>query len=574
MRQNTRTTRPRARTPLATSATPDAVTGEGAPAYSRDLRTALFTLAVTNMGGEDTFYESGAARSSRYTVLIHAIAPHDPAFVSNLLPWLRQHANLRTAPLQGAIEFGRALDEMACAGRAGEPLCSASPARWFADERWYCDRHRPASAVQYHPRKVLASTLQRADEPGEALAYWTSTYGRKLPEWVKRGISDGTIRLWTEYAAAKYDSPERAWRMADVLELCHPGDRRGSRQRLREFQRALFPWLIERRHNRPSARTPSNALPMLTARNALFATPVADRPRVVRNPELLAAAGITHEALAGFLQGPMDSAAWEAVLPQMGYAALLKSLRRLEEAGLDRHVRDEVCRRLTDPDEVARSRQFPYRFLSAYLALQGDTFRAALGDGLDLATRNIRALPGNTLVVIDASGSMGSTITEKSAVQRWQLGALFAYAVAATAPRSVDVVAFGTISAHAAPLQPGGSVLRSVERFRDDFMVGYRLGHGTNTASAVAQHYAGHDRVVVFTDDQAHDGDPGGQVPRTTPVYLFDLAGNAVGSFATGPNRHLVAGFTDAAFSMIRSVERARDARWPWEENDTLPTAR
>jgi hypothetical protein len=35
-------------------------------------------------------------------------------------------------------------------------------------------------------------------------------------------------------------------------------------------------------------------------------------------PERLAAAGITWEALAGWLQGPMGAKAWEAVIPSMG----------------------------------------------------------------------------------------------------------------------------------------------------------------------------------------------------------------------------------------------------------------
>jgi hypothetical protein len=48
----------------------------------------------------------------------------------------------------------------------------------------------------------------------------------------------------------------------------------------------------------------------------------------------LAAAGVTWEALAGWLQGPMDKAAWEAIIPSMGVMALARNLRNFDEAGV------------------------------------------------------------------------------------------------------------------------------------------------------------------------------------------------------------------------------------------------
>jgi hypothetical protein len=39
--------------------------------------------------------------------------------------------------------------------------------------------------------------------------------------------------------------------------------------------------------------------------------------------------------------------------------ALLRNLRNFDDAD----VGDEVAAKLSDPDEIARSRQFPYRFV-------------------------------------------------------------------------------------------------------------------------------------------------------------------------------------------------------------------
>jgi hypothetical protein len=38
----------------------------GAPGYPRDAKGELFLLAVSNMVGEDTFYEASGARDSRF----------------------------------------------------------------------------------------------------------------------------------------------------------------------------------------------------------------------------------------------------------------------------------------------------------------------------------------------------------------------------------------------------------------------------------------------------------------------------------------------------------------------------
>ena len=52
---------------------------------------------------------------------------------------------------------------------------------------------------------------------------------------------------------------------------------------------------------------------------------------------------MTWEArFAGRLQGPTSARLWEAVIPSMGYMALLRNLRNFDEAG----VADEVAARV------------------------------------------------------------------------------------------------------------------------------------------------------------------------------------------------------------------------------------
>jgi hypothetical protein len=55
---------------------------EGGPAYSRDVKGDLFLLAVTNMVGEDTFYEPAGERDERFRDLVHAAVDEDADWVA------------------------------------------------------------------------------------------------------------------------------------------------------------------------------------------------------------------------------------------------------------------------------------------------------------------------------------------------------------------------------------------------------------------------------------------------------------------------------------------------------------
>jgi hypothetical protein len=63
-----------------------ALTYERGPAYARDARSELFLLAVTNMVGEDTFYEAAGARDERFCDLVHAAVAEDADWVARFVP--------------------------------------------------------------------------------------------------------------------------------------------------------------------------------------------------------------------------------------------------------------------------------------------------------------------------------------------------------------------------------------------------------------------------------------------------------------------------------------------------------
>lgn len=395
--------------------------------------------------------------------------------------------------------------------------------------------------------------LLRPDEPGELLGYWTATYGRAVPKPVKRGVADAVRRLYNARSLLKYDTASKGYRFGDILNLVHAAP-----DPARPWQGELFRYALDRRHH-PDTAVPPAGDPVLSAHRALMALPVGERRAVVLAPdgaERLAAAGLTWEALAGWLQGPMDRAAWEAVIPSMGAMALVRNLRNFDEAGVSDEVAARVAAKVSDPEAVAKSRQFPFRYLAAYRHAPSLRWAYPLERALGHSLANVPALGGRTLVLVDRSGSMWSPLSERSRLNRADAAAIFGTALALRAA-DADLVQFGTGSAPVTH-RAGESVLKVLGRFGD-------LG-GTNTADAVRRHYRGHDRVLIVTDEQtSYGGDPTSLIPAEVPVYTWNLAGYRVGHGPSGDaNRHVFAGLTDAAFRMVPLLEAGRDARWPW----------
>ncbi|MFI1351987.1 TROVE domain-containing protein [Streptomyces sp. NPDC020898] len=503
-------------------------TYQGGRGRERDERSELFLLSIANFVAQKTFHESGEDRDDRFAALVRRLAVTDPAWTAGLLGWLRGEGNLRTAAIVGAAEYVKArLD-------AGVTEATDGPSN----------------------RQVIDSVLRRPDEPGELLAYWTSRYGRNIPKPVKRGIADAVRRLYSGKSLLKYDTASKGYRFGDILNLVHAAP-----DPAKPWQGELFQYALDRRHNPDTAVVPKS-LPVLAAHRDLMALRPAKRRKVVTGAsgaERLADAGMTWEALAGWLQGPMDRAAWEAVIPSMGAMALVRNLRNFDEAGVSDEVAARVAAKISDPAEVARSRQFPFRYLAAYRHAPSLRWSYPLEQALGHSLANVPVLSGRTLVLVDRSGSMFySRLSERSELTRADAAAIFGSALALRAA-DADLVEFGT-SSNRVKYRKGESVLKVLDRFGD-------LG-GTDTTEAVRRHYRRHDRVLIVTDEQyaySRHGDPTEQVPSDVPVYTWNLAGYQAGHGPSGAgNRHTFGGLSDAAFRMVPLLEGARDADWPW----------
>jgi hypothetical protein len=490
------------------------LTHEGAPAWAKDAKTGLFTLAVSSMTAENTFYEDAQSRDSRLRDLVREITGTDPGFIESLVPWLRNVANMRSAPIVIAAEY----------------CLAAGPNR----------------------RSVVNSAMARADEPAEFVGYWmVRTGGKTFPGGVQRGLNDAIQRLYTEYGALKYDSGRNSVRMGDVVNLVHPKPKD-------VWQGSLFHYLLDKRHH-GDLRMDTEELPMIHDRLFLQDIPEGKRREYLKSgefKEVAKTAGITWEWISGWLPGGMDAEAWESVIPQMGYMALLRNLRNFDEAEISEEAKTYIKAELVDPEKVAKSRQFPFRFWSAWAATQTVEWGPVLEKALELSVQNVPEFEGKTLVLVDVSASMtGMTYSKRGTVKPSDVAALFGAAVYAKNPKDTRVAVFGDRSAEVTP-KATGSMLRNMEVFRQN----HGVGHGTNLRNAAQTQYRGEDRVVIFTDMQTHDG---GVSDLAQYTHYFDLGGYAAAPDPVGVNgTFMYGGFTDATFRQMALHEVTRRSDW------------
>lgn len=489
------------------------LTHQGGAGYApSDAHVELFNAAVSGLLA-DQFYESGDARIKRLMALVPKC---DPDWLANFITWLRDDAHMRSASVVLAGEYARAKFPNA--------------------------------------RSVVASALKRPDEPGEMIAYWHAMYGRKLPAAVKRGVADACVRLYNEVGALRYDGSSKAFRLGDVIELVHP-------KPTAEWQSSLFKFLLDRRRHTPTAHP--GVLPKVSKTLMVENIPQENRtPGRLR--ELLADRDVVFswERAAGWVNGGMSAEVWEALIPTMGYLALLRNLNNFDRARIGSVAAAEVARRLTDADEVAKSKVLPFRFLTAYKALEADTYKVALSIAADLSVQNMPRLAGRTIILVDCSGSMSNSVGTGKSRQPLTLSELAGFMAEAVAGNCEEAV----IYTYNYAITSGAAVKSHVNLLRRVADPKYRPNGGTHTWDCVSEALRlskGADRVIVFTDEQSGDADRG----EATTVITWNLAGYQPHHAAHGKrNRLHVAGYSDAVLQTLPSViALGSTGRWPWE---------
>ena len=249
--------------------------------------------------------------------------------------------------------------------------------------------------------------------------------------------------------------------LRDVLRLARPTPPDNAR-------RALFGWLTDKPVGKwlpaTEADLPEEVLALAAFRKAESA-----------EAQLLILGNLhaRWDLLADSAKGP---AVWAAIARKMGPQALRMNLNTLVRQGVigldaNREIVDQIAERLADPDEIRRSRQFPYQFLAAYLNANDGVpqkIKTSLHAAAEIACGNVPELPGPVVIGLDVSGSMGSAVTGRrgrgatSKMRCVDVAALFAAAILRRNPDSV-VIPFDT-AAYEAGVDPTDSVLSLAQR--------------------------------------------------------------------------------------------------------------
>lgn len=481
-------------------------THNGAPGFTPgDPHVELFNLAVSGMLA-DNFYEKGQAQIERIRQLVPQCATD---WLVSFVTWLRLDAGMRSAPLVIAAEMAK-------------------------------------DGSRERRRKIVNAALQRADEPAEFIAYWGSI---TLPAGVQRGLSDAMQRLYTERSLLKWDGNDRPWRFGDVIEVVHPKPKDAT-------QKALYRYALDRRRH-PHAEIPEELRGIHESRYA-DRLPESERRRYLERhgiPKLW-----SWERLAGWLPGGMDAQAWEAAIPNMGLIALVRNLNNFDRAGIGDAARASVESKISDPIRIIESGIMPHQFLTAYHSMETDNWKLVLARCVESALRNLPWFGGDVLIMVDCSGSMDDPVGDGKSrlpLTRSQLAGFMAEALARRFD-SATIVPYGNQARGAYTPQKHVPILRAAadKRYAAD------MG-GTYTWLNTVKAYGGQSRVIVITDEQAHDSDTGA---IKVPVITWNVAGYRPHHANHGtPNRAFVAGIGDQAFKVLPSLISRSQARWPWE---------
>jgi 60 kDa SS-A/Ro ribonucleoprotein len=186
--------------------------------------------------------------------------------------------------------------------------------------------------------------------------------------------------------------------------------------------------------------------------------------------------------------------AWTRLLAEnkLGALALLRNLRNMREAG----VEDEfvlAALRAANPGRV-----LPFRFLAA--ARYCPQWEAALEQLMLQSVAEQQKLTGKTVVLVDVSGSMNWALSKRSEMKRTDAG----YGLAVLLREIGERVAVYSFSNHLVevPARRGFALRDAIEASQAHN--GTYLGRAVEELNATERY----DRLIVITDEQAHDTVP------------------------------------------------------------------
>lgn len=365
-------------------------------------------------------------------------------------------------------------------------------------------------------KDFYSAVVYRPDDMMEILSYHTSKNG-KVTNSMKKGIAKAFDKFG-KYELAKYRGEGKGFKLVDVVNLVHPV----ASEKNKEAIEALIKGELKS-----------------------FDTWETE----------LTKAG--QQATSEDEKTEFKKDAWVKLVREkkIGYFALLRNLRNIIEQAPE--VVTEALETLINETMIKKSLVLPFRFLTAFEEVQklsqgkiGRDVLVALNRAVDIAVNNVPVFDGETLVVLDVSGSMEG---KPSAI-----GSLFSAVLVKS--NNADFMTFDNYARYVNinPLDSTITIAKSIPF----------TGGGTNFHSIFTTANKKYDRIIILSDMQGWIGyhspkaDFEAYKTRTDAepfIYSFDL--NSYGSMQfPESNVFCIAGFSEKVFDIMKLMEEDKKA--------------
>jgi len=361
-------------------------------------------------------------------------------------------------------------------------------------------------------KNYFSKVVHRVDDITEILSYYIQNYKKPIPNSLKRGLAKA-FEKFDQYQLAKYRSEKKGLKLIDVVNLIHP--------RPNEKNKEALKLLVENK------LTSSETWESELTKAGQKATNDEEKEEFKKD-------------------------VWIKLISEkkIGYFALLRNLRNIFEQAPE--IMDKALEMLIDENLIKKSLVLPFRFTTAYQELQQTNSKVLkyVNKACDISLSNIPKFDGNTLVVLDVSGSMQGKPAE--------IGSLFS--VALVKSNDADLIIFSD-NAQYQVLNTDDSLITIANSIR--FASG-----GTNFHSIFQEARKAYDRIIILSDMQ-------GWIGHGTPVrdfniykqkfncnpfiYSFDLQGYGSLQFPEN-NVFLLTGFSEKIFDLMKILETDKNA--------------
>ncbi len=371
-------------------------------------------------------------------------------------------------------------------------------------------------------KEFYSAVVYRPDDMMEILSYHISKNG-KVTASMKKGLAKAFDKF-NEYSLAKYRGEGKAMKLIDVVNIIHPTPIEKNADAIKSLVsgelKSFDTWEVE-----------------------------------------LSMAG--QKATNEEEKATFKKAVWIKLIREnkLGYFALLRNLRNIIEQAPE--VINEAISSLTNEELIKKSLVLPFRFLTAFEEVKklndGKIVREvlmALNKAVDISINNVPKFDGETLVVLDVSGSMQEPYMGTKSPHI--IGALFSAVLVKS--NNSDFMVFSDNAKY-----KNINIMDSTITISDSLRF---ASGGTNFHSIFQTANKKYDRIIILSDMQ---GWIGGECPTreykaykestgANPyIYSFDLKNYGTMQFPE-TNVFALAGFSDKAFDIMKLMETDKKA--------------